>query len=155
MARVARATGMRGARPPYRAAMRSLLAWLITGVTASACASSPPRDERAPASHGATALFDFHSGFWDGLHHQLHDAATARSPSGPSPSTAPAWTEAVAYYRRRFGATGGPGLWSDEDTIAIHRRLSGLGSAPRLDGLDPELSSVLESAAVEAQAWWP
>jgi hypothetical protein len=135
--------------------MRSLLAWLLSGVTASACASSPPPEERAPAPGAIATLFEFHSGFWDGLHHQLHDAATARSPSGPSPSTAPAWTEAVAYYHRRFGATGGAGLWSDDDTIAIHRRLSGLDSAPHVVGLDPELSSVLESAAVEARAWWP
>jgi hypothetical protein len=124
---------------------------MLLAALVAACASGPT-PAPTPTPPAAAPLFDFHSGFWEDVHHRLHHAATARRP--PAQPAAPAWTAAVAYYRQRFGARGGRGLF-DDDLIAIHRQLGGLGSDPHLTGLDPELTAILESAAEVVRADWP
>jgi hypothetical protein len=58
---------------------------------------------------GAQSLFDFHSGFWVNLHHYLHALVRTSEPlveDLPASATAAereAWSEAVDFYRTRFG----------------------------------------------------
>lgn len=101
----------------------------------------------------AEPLFELHRGFWLNLHQRLHYAATARRPpEGPQEA---AWKAAVDLYRRKFGEDGAMGLLFNAELVALSRRLSALGSAPELSGVEPELAAYLAAAAELVRGDWP
>jgi hypothetical protein len=124
---------------------------------APAPAPAPRVEEAKRPAKTAPQLFEFHSSFWLNVHQQLHYAATGRRPTpraAPAAPDAPAWQDAVAFYRERFGDKGGMGIIFDDELVALNRHLSSIGSAAELTGVDGELAAHLRAAGALVRSDW-
>ncbi len=141
------------------------------------CVGAPAAPARAQASaQPATAMFDFHSGFWVNLHHFLYMQAVpqlppkalwpkllssvAMSPADTqalaqlSPTERAAWRSAVDYYA---SAVAGRELLDDEGLHAVNTRLAAAESSADLAGVDIPAAlkdSLLKAAPIYRHYFW-
>jgi hypothetical protein len=145
---------------------------LLICATLAACLTSPSQviAQEKPPIVRTTPLFDFHSNFWVNLHQVLFHEAKLRAgkPDRGLQSAPPLaaagigkqdeadWNAAVSFYAAHFGTRQQHG---DDQLVQINDDLAEQpdnGAHPNPVGLPPEMTAVLQSAAViYRKYWWP
>jgi hypothetical protein len=145
-------------------------ATFVFSVFSPTAAHSEPQID---AQFGPLPVFELHSGFWINLHHTLYlqarqsrdDRATPSGTTAPTHRTAAertAWDAAVAYYQANYADKD---LLFNTELILLKNQLGEFEGCNELSGakkktcdagLPPQLTKVLESAAVVYRAHeWP